>query len=448
MFSRLMSARRFVPLFWCQFCSALNDNFLKNALGMLVLFGFGTELAPQDPKTAALLITFSGVIFIAPFFFLSGLGGELADKYDKAYIAERVKLAEIPVAAIAAVGFYLHSIQVLFVALLGFGIVGALFGPVKYGILPEKLTTEELSSGNALVEGATFMAILFGTIGGGIAVTQSKSPELIVGVILVLAVACWLFARMIPKHGAAAPDIKITRNPLASTFRLLGELRADKRINVGAHITSWFWVVGVVSLSLLPVLVKDQLAGNENVYTAALVTFTLGIAIGSLLAARISHERPNLALVPVGGLLMAFFAAGLAAITWYVTPAAVPIGLAEFALSKRGVATAVCLFGIALAGGLYIVPSFAAVQSWAAPDKRARVIASVNVLNALYMTVAGGVLALLQGLSLPLSGLYILLGLGSLIMISFVLRSWSQEGVRDFSLRMFQSGSSAGDKRV
>ncbi len=433
MSGNLMTARRFVPLFWCQFCSALNDNFLKNSLTMLILFGFGTELAAQEAGTAALLTTLAGVTFIAPFFFLSALGGELADKYDKATVATQVKLWEIPVAVLAAIGFYFHSIPILFAALLGFGIVGALFGPVKYGILPEKLSTSELSTGNALVEGATFLAILLGTIGGSIAVTQTKSPEIIVGIIFALAIACWLFARMIPRHGAAAPDIKITRNPLASTFRLLGELRIDKRLNVGGHITSWFWLVGVVAMSLLPVLIKTQLGGNENALTLSLIAFTLGIAFGSGMAARVSHDRPNLALVPFAAALMVLFATGLAAIAWSVPPSGQSLGMLDFATSNRGMASLLCLFGLAMAGGLYIVPSFAAVQSWAPEDKRARVIASVNVLNALYMTLAGGALAVLQAASIPLSALYALLAFGSLVMLIYIVRSWGKEGVREFS---------------
>ncbi len=443
MIKSLMTERRFVPLFWCQFCSALNDNFLKNALGMLILFGFGTELAAKDPKTAGLLITLSGVIFIAPFFFLSALGGELADKFDKARVAERIKLAEIPVALLAAVGFYLHSIPLLFVALLGFGIVGALFGPVKYGILPEKLSTSELSSGNALVEGATFMAILLGTLGGSIAVTQSKSPELIVAIIVVLAVACWLFARMIPRSGPAAPNISIARNPLISTFALLAELRADPRLSVGGHVTSWFWLVGVVAMSLLPVLIKDTLGGNEYVYSGALMVFTIGIAIGSLLAARVSHDTPNLALVPLGGAMIAVFALGLALVAALVPTSAQPIGLFDFATSKRGIGAGVCLFGLAIGGGLYIVPAFAAVQSWADADKRARVIASVNVLNAAYMTSAGAVLAVFQAFGTPLHWLYVMLAVGTVAMIVFVLQSWKNEGAQNFESLLTPSSTVA-----
>jgi acyl-[acyl-carrier-protein]-phospholipid O-acyltransferase/long-chain-fatty-acid--[acyl-carrier-protein] ligase len=429
MIKSLMTARRFAPLFWCQFCSALNDNFLKNALVTMILFGFGTALAPLSKTTAALLIPLAGVVFIAPYFFLSALGGELADKYDKAHIAERVKLWEIPVAIVAGAGFYLHSIPLLFLALAGFGILGALFGPVKYGILPETLTPQELSSGNALVEGATFIAILLGTIGGSIAVAQTQSPEALVLCIVALAVACWSFARMIPAHGPAAPGLAITPNPLTSTFALLRELKSDPRIITGGHVTSWFWLVGAVAMSLLPVLIKEQLNANQAVYTASLATFTIGIAVGSLLAARVSHDRPNLALVAPAAALMALFSAALGVIAWAVQPTPDTLGLWQFAGSLRGLATFASLFGLALAGGLYIVPSFAAVQLWSPADKRARVIASVNVLNALYMTLSGAALAVLQALALPLWSLFALLAVGTLFVWASIIRPWARHDV-------------------
>src|SRR6187551_2142214 len=153
----LMLTRRFAPLFWTQFFSAFSDNFLKNALVFLILFKIGG--AEAEP-----LITLAAAVFISPYFFLSALGGELADRYDKARVAQRLKLAEIAVAAVAVTGFLLHSIPVLFVALAGFGVIAALFGPIKYGILPDHLPREQLTTANALVEGATFIAILAGTI--------------------------------------------------------------------------------------------------------------------------------------------------------------------------------------------------------------------------------------------------------------------------------------------
>src|SRR6516164_3782012 len=160
----LLRSRRFAPLFWCQFFSAFNDNFLKNALALLILFKIGGQAGES-------LVTMAAGIFIAPFFLLSGFGGELADRFDKAMVARTLKLVEIGAAAVAVVGFQLNSLPLLFLALFMFGTIGALFGPIKYGILPDHLKREELPAGNALVEGATFLAILGGTITGGVAMT-------------------------------------------------------------------------------------------------------------------------------------------------------------------------------------------------------------------------------------------------------------------------------------
>ncbi|HEX2216014.1 MAG TPA: MFS transporter, partial [Xanthobacteraceae bacterium] len=162
MATSLMTSRRFAPLFWCQFFSAFNDNFLKNTLVFLILFRVASENADA-------LITLAAAVFIAPYFFLSGLGGQLADRFDKSLVAQRLKFVEIAVAALAVLGFALQSVVVLFVTLFLFGVIAALFGPIKYGILPDHLAREELPAGNAMVEGATFMAILLGTITGGLA---------------------------------------------------------------------------------------------------------------------------------------------------------------------------------------------------------------------------------------------------------------------------------------
>src|SRR5512134_2110354 len=226
MFTSLMTSRRFAPLFWCQFFSALNDNFVKNALVILILFKAGAE-------GGAALVTLAGAVLVAPFLLLSALGGELADRYDKAVMAERLKRAELPIAAVTALGFLLPSVPLLFVSLGLYGIVSALFGPIKYGILPVHLQLRELPAGNALIEGATFLAILLGTIGGGLAAGIDGTPWLIAGLVLALALSCWLSARLIPPTGAAAPGLVITTNPLTSTAHLIADLRQDRRLWVG-----------------------------------------------------------------------------------------------------------------------------------------------------------------------------------------------------------------------
>jgi acyl-[acyl-carrier-protein]-phospholipid O-acyltransferase/long-chain-fatty-acid--[acyl-carrier-protein] ligase len=446
MFKSLMTSRRFAPLFWCQFCSALNDNFLKNALVMLILFGLGG--AGGIGEGGAVLVTLAGIVFIAPFFVLSALGGDLADRFDKAFVAARIKLAEVPIAGLAAVGFYLQSVRILFVTLGLFGIIAALFGPVKYGLLPEKLQTSELPAGNALVEGATFLAILIGTIAGGIAVAEAQSPELVVGVIFVLALASWLFARSIPAAGPSAPSLVITRNPWTATVALLRELRGDSRLWGGAHVVSWFWLVGSVALSLLPSLVRDVVGGSEGVVTLCLTVFVIGIAAGSALAAKQSHGTPNLALVPPAAILIGSASLALAGVAAMVAPAAPPIGPAALAGTGTGLALMASLFTLAVAGGLYIVPAFASVQAWSPVDRRARVIAGVNVMNSAYMVAGGAIVAILQAFGMKVGALFALLGLLAFAFFASVVRAWFTEIARVGRLDGSRTGPTVEAERI
>ena len=350
MFQALITSRRFAPLFWCQFLSALNDNFVKNALVILILFKIGSE-------QGGALVALAGAVLVAPFFILSGIGGELADRYDKAVVAEKLKRAEIPVAMVAAVGFVLHSVPLLFVALGLYGAIAALFGPIKYGILPSLLAPRELPAGNAFVESATFAAILIGTIGGGLAASDANGVWVLAGLVVGLAVLCWLSASMIPKTGAAAPGLAIDFNPWTSTMSLIRHLRGDRRLWIGGLITSWFWLVGTVVLSLLPVLIKEAIGGAESVAILALVVFTVGIAIGSALAARASKTRPNLALVPIGALLMGCFSLDLALTASTLVKPAEMVTVGALLSNVTGWRILLDLAGLAIAGGLFIVPS-------------------------------------------------------------------------------------------
>jgi acyl-[acyl-carrier-protein]-phospholipid O-acyltransferase/long-chain-fatty-acid--[acyl-carrier-protein] ligase len=402
--------RRFAPLFWCQFFSAFSDNFLKNALVFLILFH-----PDIGGSHAGALVTLAAAVFIAPYFFLSALGGELADRFDKALIAQRIKLAEIGVALIAVLGFTLHSIPVLFFALFLFGVIASLFGPIKYGILPDHLQRSELPAGNALVEGATFIAILLGTIVGGIAAKNGGDPARFALLMIVFSLMCWGASLFIPPTGQAAPHLQIQKNVLVSTGGLLRFLREDPRLWWGAIVTSWFWLVGAVALSLMPTLVKEVLGGNEEVVTTCLAIFSISIAVGSGLAAWLAAGRIILLPTLLGAVLLGIFAIDLG---WSTYSAARIPGLdSYFAIfqSFRGLRFAVDLSGLAIAGGLFIVPVFAAVQAWAGADRRARVVAGVNVLNALFMALSSVLVAVLQTAGLTTSALFVLLGLASLL---------------------------------
>ena len=300
----LLLSRRFAPLFWCQFFSAFSDNFLKNALAFLIVFHIGGSLAEPLTQLAA-------AVFIAPYFFLSAFGGQMADRYDKAIMAQRLKLAEIAISVIAIIGFAYHSVPVLFAALFGFGVIGSLFGPIKYGILPDLLDKSELPKANALVEGATFMAILLGTIVGGLAAKDGGDPASFSGLMLVFALLCWGSSLLIPKVGSGAPDLVISTNIVRSTAELIRHLRSDRRLWWGALVTSWFWVIGAVVLSLLPPLVKNIVGGNENVVTIYLAVFSIAVAIGSGLAAWLCSGRIVVLPTFVGAVGLCLFAIDL-----------------------------------------------------------------------------------------------------------------------------------------
>ena len=433
MSSSLMTSRRFAPLFWCQFFSAFNDNFLKNALVFLILFRAG-----YSESTSNSLVTLTAAVFIGPFFFLSGLGGQLADRFDKAIMARWVKLAEIGVAALGVVGFWLHSVPIMFVTLFSFGVIATLFGPIKYGILPDHLKKEELPAGNALVEGATFMAILLGTIVGGLAAKEGNHPALFGAMIVVFSLLCWGSSLLIPRTGEGAPNLVVDWNIARSTGALLKDLWIDGRLWWGGLVTSWFWLVGAVALSLMPPLVKTVLGATEEVVTVYLAVFSIAIAIGSLLAAWLAHGRIVLFPTLVGAALLAVFAIDLGIATWGVT-AAPGAGVAQVFSSGKGIRIAIDLAGLAIAGGLFIVPSFAAVQSWAGADKRARVVAAVNVLNAAFIVGGTLIVAVLQSFGTTLPQLFLLIGAANVVALIWIARTMPANGLRDFLTTMLRA---------
>ena len=424
MTSSLLATRRFAPLFWCQFFSAFNDNFLKNALVFLILFKWA------GPNSAA-LIALAPAVLIFPFFILSAIGGEVADRFDKSVVAGRLKLVEIAVAAIAMAGFLYDSPALLFTALFLIGVIAALFGPIKYGILPDHLAEAELPRANALVEGATFIAILTGTIVAGIT-SKNGGPASFAGLMMAFALACWISALFIPRTGEAAPHLVIDFNIARSTWTLLRDLRRESRLWWGGMVVSWFWLDGVVVTTLLAPLIQTALGGDEGVINVYLAVFSVAVAVGSGLAAWLASGRIVLIPTVFGAVLLAVFAIDLGWITTGLVAGQQGRGIAEVFGGAAGVHVALDLAGIAIGGGLFIVPSFAAVQAWAGVDRRARVVAAVNVLNALFMTAAALIVAaLLEVANVAAPTILIGLGLLNLVAAVVILRTMPANPVRD-----------------
>jgi hypothetical protein len=411
----LLVSRCFAPLFWCQFFAAFNDNFLKTALVFVLLFG-------SSANDAEALITAASAVFIAPYFFLSALGGEIADRFDKARVAQYLKFVEIFIAAVAVWGYTRDSLQLLFAALFGFGILAALFGPIKYGILPDHLRRDQLPAGNALIEGATFVAILLGTMTAGLAARFGANHFYFAALLVGVAFACWISALFIPPSGVGSPSLRVDANIFASTVATIRYLRRDTRLWWGAMVTSWFWLIGIVVLSLVPPMIKTALGGNEDTVTIYLAIFSIAVGAGSGLAAAIARGRIILGTTLVGAMLIGVFSLDIGIMTFTLQSAEVVQGAAALK-SVTGLRMAVDLCGLAMGGGLFIVPAFAAVQSWSEPAYRARTIAAVNVLNAAFMTAASVAVATMQKFGATIPGLFLTIGVATLLVAFAILKT-------------------------
>ena len=433
MSTRLLQSRRFAPLFWCQFFSAFNDSYLKASLGFILL----DRLAAGQSQ---MLIQIATAIFIAPSFFLSALGGEWADRYDKAVVAQRLKLAEFGAVAIAAVGFLLPSLPLLFIALAGFGILSALFGPLKYGILPDLLERKDLPGGNALVEGATFIAIIAGTFVAALSSNEGHNgPIWFVLLTLAFAALSWAASAAIPKVGEGAPHLVIDHNIFRSTSELMRELWVDARLWRGGIVVSLFWLIGAIVFGLLAPIVKTLLGGSELVVSVYSAVFAIGIALGSGLASWLLNGRILMLPTPIASVILGLASLDLAWTLHGTTTHTSMLDVSAFFHEPHTVRVAVDMLLLAMAGGLFIVPSFAAVQAWSPPDHRARVIAAVNILSALFMVGGTIMVALaLQVLSLSISAVFLWIGLLSLIAAVWIFRVLPTNPLRDLGAMVFR----------
>src|SRR6187200_2974835 len=305
---QLLRQRRFAPFFWTQFLGAGNDNIYKNALVIFVAY-HAAATAAFDANT---LVNLAAGLFILPFVVLSATAGQVADKYEKSRLIRFIKVLEIGIMIIGALGFYTHSLLLLFAALLLMGVHSTLFGPVKYAILPQALRPEELVGGNGMVEMGTFVAILLGTIAGGVLVAiPGVGPVLAGATAIAVAVAGWLVSRAIPVTPAVAPDLVINWNPVTETWKNLRFAYGSRVVWLSMLGISWFWFYGATFLTQFPNFAKDVLGGDEHVVTFLLALFSVGIGVGSLLCERLSGHKVEIGLVPFGSIGLTVFAVDL-----------------------------------------------------------------------------------------------------------------------------------------
>ena len=390
-----------MPLFITMFLGAFNDNFYKSAMVILITY----RLADIVGVDARILVSAAAGVFILPFVLFSALAGQMADKYERASLVRYVKFMEIAVMSGAVLGFVTGSIFLLMIILFLMGAQSTLFGPLKYSILPQHLETDELIGGNALIAMGTFLAILFGTIFGGIFVL-GKGGVFTVSVLVVgIAAAGWGTSFLIPPAKVIQPSLELRFNIFTETWKIISKVWPRRGIFLPIVAISWFYFVGAIFLSQFPTFAKMVVGADEIVATLFLAVFSVGIGIGSLacnglLKGEISGRYVPWAAMGIAASSVALYFASLR------EPAAESgalITIMEFVRSPANMTVLACLFAISFFGGLYIVPLYAIIQSRSEENFLATVTACGNVIDSAFMVVsslAAGIM-LKIGFSIP-----------------------------------------------
>ena len=414
----LLKKRRFLPFFITQSLGALNDNLFKQSLILAILYKLSIE------GDRSIWVNLCALLFILPFFLFSALAGQFGEKYPKDVLIRLIKLGEIAIMVVGAIGFVFDHLALMLIALFAMGTHSALFGPVKYSILPQTLHVDELVGGNGLVEMGTFLSILAGTIGAGLMLSSGNYATVVSVVIVAVAILGYMASRAIPSASADTPAIRLNWNIFTAswaTLRMgLNQTPAVSRSVVG---NSWFWFVGAIYLTQIPAYAKEWLYGDETVVTLILTVFSVGIALGSMLCEKLSGRKVEIGLVPFGSFGLTVF--GL--LLWWHSGHMPQNIQANDWLGVLGFSQAwwvlLDILGLGVFGGFYIVPLYALIQSRTAESDRARVIAANNILNALFMVVSAIVTILLLSVAqLTIPELFLVVSLLNIAVNAYIFK--------------------------
>jgi acyl-[acyl-carrier-protein]-phospholipid O-acyltransferase / long-chain-fatty-acid--[acyl-carrier-protein] ligase len=426
----LLKTERFLPLFVAQAIGAFNDNGLRNAVAILITFDLATRADwIAAGWTAAHFVSAGTALFILPYFLFSAIAGQLADKFDKAVLARRIKLLEVFAMIFGAIALWsdnpFYDLAVLFFA----GCLSAFFGPIKYGILPQYLKQHEVIGGNALIEMGTFVTILAGTLFGGLLVIHPSGRTVLCAGLIGLQLFALYAAWRMPPAPALSPDLAIDWNVPRQTSRLLGYVRERRDVFWSVIGASWLWFIGTVMLVQFPVFTKDVLLGNDTVANVFIAVFTVGIGLGSMLTNRLLKGEVSAKYVPLASIMITvflldlYFSAGR--VNEYFQGTSLNTTATMFSIWSTW-HVALDLFGLALFSGLYAVPLNAIMQVRSPREKRSRVIAANNIMNSVFMicaTIASAIL--LQGMTAR--GLFLMLGIANIVAAIVAIRLLPQE---------------------
>lgn len=409
----LLAKRRFLPLFITQFLGAFNDNLFKNALVVLITYMIADRLT-IEPQ---ILVTLTGCLLILPMLLFSAQAGSIADKFEKAKLTRIIKFVEIVLMFLAAIGFVTESPYFLMMVLFFMGLQSTFFGPIKYSILPQQLHKNELVAGNGLIEMGTFISILVGNILGAVFITLPFGLYIISAMILLVALMGFVSSCYIPKAAPPMPHLKLSLNFVKVTLEVVNFTRKTPTIFMCILGISWFWLLGFTFLAQFPNYAKNFVGGNEQVFVLFLAVFSIGIAIGSSLCNTLLKGEIKATFVPIAAFGLTFFTLDLCLTTAsepLVTHGMMLLSVREFLQTLNHWRIISDMLLIAICGGVYIVPLYAILQDRSADSHKARVIASNNIVNSLFMTVAAIVAMLMLALKFTIPQIFLLIAIVNL----------------------------------
>ena len=417
----LLRTRRFLPIFITQFLGAFNDNLFRTAMVMLVIYGIY-----RDAGQEAAFSGIAGGLFILPFFLLSALAGQLADATDKARIVRIVKTAEILIMVAGAAGLVLHNIPLLLLALFAMGVHSTFFGPIKYAILPQHMQPDEVLGATGLVEAGTYIAILSGTILGGLLVLEQPDGTFhaewaAVGVLLVAAIGRVAGGFVPPAPPAHDPELPgypqrgMDWHIIRASITLVSATLHIRRLFLAILSISFFWAMGAVLAAQFPPLVKNVLSADQSVATLFLATFSIGVAVGSVAINRLLKGQVSARFAPAAALTMGLFVLGLYLLSANWSPASELQGIGAFLSQPLGWAVVVDLFGVAVAGGMFVVPLYAFLTTTVPKSETARTVAANNIVNSGAMVAASLIYIGLVVIGVSVAETLFLVAFGSII---------------------------------
>ena len=421
----LMKQRRFLPLFATQFLNAFNDNFYKMAMVILVTFTIY-----KDPETEAWFNALAGGLFILPFFLFSALAGQLADSTDKTRMIRVIKTAEIFIMIVGAIGIWFHLVPVMLLALFAMGMHSTFFGPIKYAILPQHLHEDEVLAGTGWVEAGTYIAILGGTIVGGL-----TPPHIAIPGIILVAIIGRLTATYVPSAPPEkeAAGMVIDRNVLRSSWQIVNSTMHIPRLFLAILSISFFWAIGAILAAQFPPLVKNALGADNTVATLFTAIFSVGVAIGSIVVNRLLKGHVSARYSPGSVIVMGLFVLDL---WWNVKGwshhGAMLMNWRDFLALTAGDRIILDLLGIAIAGGMFVVPLYAFLTTTVAKSQTARTVAANNIVNSGFMVAATLLLSVLIGIGLTIDDTLLMVAVMCLVsaMLAWRLHKACDEGPR------------------